>query len=125
MAINSYWRPGDYRWSFNPDWGPGAPLHDSMANQTTEGRHDYFGHWLGQQGYLGSDLESDFARSLWSRFDQGYNAARFENPDIKWTDYLSDRAGSIRDIVAATDPESRGVDRRQYSGSARWLQRGW
>lgn len=125
MAINSYWRPGDYDWTVNPDWGPGAPLHDNMANETAQGMRDYFGNWLGHQGYLGNDVQSDFARSLLNKFEQGYHASRFDDPMLKWTDYLEDRKGTIGDMAAATDPQSRGVNRRQYSGNARWLQRGW
>ena len=126
MAINSYWKPGDWTWAVNPNYGQGgSPLHDIAANTDREGRKGYFGNWLGNQGYLGTDMESDFARSLYDKFDQGYTAGTFENPDLKWTDYLDTWVGKIGDLAAGTDPQSRGVDKRRYSGDARWLQRGW
>lgn len=127
MAINSYWRPGDWEYAVNPNFGQGgSPMHDQMANNSgREGRSGYFANWLGQQNYLGTDMNSDFARSLLDRFEQGYSAGQFENPDLKWTDYLDTWRGKIGDLAAGTDPQSRGVDARRYSGDARWLQRGW
>lgn len=125
MAINSYWRPGDWEWSLGKPF-KGTPLHDTMANSGGQNaRSGYYANWLGGQGYLGDDITSDFARSLLNKFEQGYSAAQFEDPDIKWTDYLDQYQGKVGDIISATDPLSRGVDRRRYSGNARWLQRGW
>lgn len=99
----------------------GSPLHDWQAELDKQG---YFANQLGQQGYLGIDTQSDLARSLYNRFEQGYSASLFNNPDMKWTDYLDQYRGKIGHVMAGMDPQSRGVRSNQYVGGARWLPRG-
>lgn len=114
-----FYEPGKSGWSHATPF-EGTNLHNWMAEFEKQG---YYGNWLGKQGMLGSDVKSDFGRSLYNRFEQGYKANQFENPDLKWQDYLGSYQNKFKDVAASYDPESRGESRSQYVGGARWLPR--
>jgi hypothetical protein len=117
MAITSYWTPGQY--GVQPDY-TGSPLYNWQADLDRQG---YYANFLGSQNYLGGDMRSDLARSLYNRFDQGFSAAQFERPDLRWSDYLRQYEGKIGDVIQGIDPGSRGVRRNDFVGGARWLPR--
>lgn len=112
-----YWEPG--QGSALPGFD-NSPVHEWMAENDPQG---YYGYWLGKQGYLGNDMNSDFARSLQSKFQQGYKAEQFANPDADWRSYLDRKTGQVKDIAMSIDPRSRGVSRNQFVGGSRWLPR--
>lgn len=123
MAINSrpspfdFYRPGQFS---GPDWKRG-PLWEHMTRENPQG---YFGNWLGQQGLMGNDVQSDFARSLYNRMYGGYESAQFDQPDLDWFQYLDQYQGKMRDVTHSFDPQSRGLRPSQYVGGARRLPRG-
>lgn len=98
----------------------GSPVQDWQAELDKQG---YYANFLGRQNFLGGDVRSDMARSLYNKFDQGYSAALHDSPDLKWTDYLRQYEGKIGDVIQSVDPGSRGVRRSQYVGGSRWLPR--
>lgn len=122
MAINSrpsrfdFYQPGQFQ---GPDWTRG-PLYEQLSRENPEA---YFSHVLGQRGLLGNDVNSDFARSLYSRMYQGYEASLFDQPDLDWIDYLDKYQNKMRDMTQGFDPASRGVRSNQYVGGARRLPR--
>lgn len=101
---------------------PGSPLYDWMAELDPEG---YFGNWLGKQGYMGLDTQSDLMRSLMGKLQLGHAAAKFDDPDIDWISYLDQYQNKLPKLVAGMGPESRGIDKPTYvgSGSTRILPR--
>lgn len=123
MAINSsntFYDPNSgYGWD-QPSSFDNTEFFRQMARQNPE---QYYGYWLGGQGKLGMGVNDDFARSLYSRFRQGFEAAQFVNPNYEWTDHLKQYTGRLSDIAAGIDPQSRGVVRNRYVGGARWLPR--
>lgn len=122
MALNSrpsrfdFYQPGQFQ---GPDWNRG-PLFEQLARDDPEG---YFGYVIGQQGGLGTGVDDDFRRSLYSRLQQGYQASKFDQPDLDWIDYLDKYQGRMRDMTQSFDPASRGVRSNQYVGGARRLPR--
>jgi hypothetical protein len=106
------------------DWSGGdfttTPVHDWTAELNKQG---YFGNWLGRQGLLGSNNESDVARSMYNRLDQGFQAGLFNNPEDTWVNYLNRHQYNMRDILASMDPGSRGISPYQFVGGSRWLPR--
>lgn len=85
----------------------------------------YYGNWLGKQDMLGVNNQSDLARSLENRFQQGYQAQLIDNPDFKWADYLDAQQPNMSKIIAGIDPGSRGYQPGLYTGqgNTRWLPR--
>jgi hypothetical protein len=100
----------------------GSEIYDWMAELENEA---YYGNWVGKQGLMGTDRQSDLARSLYGRFRQGYDASLFDNPDYAWADYLESQSGEMPKILAGIDPDSRGYSPGAYvaNGQARWLPR--
>jgi hypothetical protein len=100
----------------------GSELYDWMAELENEA---YYGNWIGKQGMMGTDRNSDLARSLYGRFKQGYDATLFDDPDYAWADYLEANAGEIPKIIAGIDPDSAGRNPGAFvaNGQARWLPR--
>lgn len=122
---NRFNQPNGFQfWEPNPRGAlpgyEGSPLYDWMAELN---KKQYFSNFLGKQGLLGNDMNSDLARSLENKMMQGYEASQFENPDYKWQDHLKKYEGKMRDVALSIDPQSRGVNYRQYQGGARWLPR--
>lgn len=115
---HQYYNPT--QWKDAPYTFPETPAHDWTAELE---RRSYFGNWLGRQNLLGSNNQSDLARSMYDRMEQGYEAGLFDNPEDKWVDYLDRHQYKMRDITASMDPESRGVAPNKYTGGARWLPR--
>lgn len=97
-----------------------SPAYDWMADLEREA---YYGNFLGREGLMGFDNQSDAARALFSRLHQGYEAATFENPDYDWKTHLDRYKGRIPDLLQSIDPATRGIDPSRSTGGARWLDR--
>lgn len=107
----------DPNWKGNQVW-----QYDAQNGQSK----DYYASWLGSQGLLGNDLNSDYARGLQNQFEQGYGAEQLNNPKETWIQYLNKYQGKIQGMMLQnTTPEQRGDSRKQFGGlgDARYLPR--
>lgn len=104
-------------------WYGNSAWQNEINNSNQEG---YYANWLGNQGLLGMDMNSDYARSLYNKFYQGYNAQRLQNSSVTWQDYLNQFTGKLQGIMNSTStPEERGINQKQFGGlgDVRWLPR--
>jgi hypothetical protein len=82
----------------------------------------YFTHLLAQRGYGGLDNKSNTARNLYGRTVDAYGAARLQNNELKWKDFLDPL--DFDAMITGMMPGQRGEDRSNtVPYNVRWLQR--
>lgn len=105
-------------------WGAANSYMDTYpGSQDIEmNPESYFTHVLAQRGYGGLDNQSNVVRNLYGRTVDAYGAARLQNNELKWKDFLDpmDFNAMLTDMM----PEQRGANKSNLVPyNVRWLPR--
>lgn len=129
MALSSYPGAGGSNPFYNPgfDYWKGQEFpfpHEIPQDQWIYGEQNPEGPWTGklaQMGFGGMNPKGQWGRSLYSRAQEGFQAAHVANPSVAWQDYL--RTLDIPGMYAGLGPEEKGYNDQQFGGPARWQRR--
>lgn len=113
------WYDPNSRYGWTGNFYPDTPLADTDLNNYN--REGAWGDFLQTNGFGGTGTTGEYGRSLWSRANQGYDAARTRNPILKWTDYL--KTLNLDQIAASASPQARGENTQRYVGPLRYQMR--
>jgi hypothetical protein len=119
----------------NPWYDPGSSYGSSQNWFTTPFSRDYmspqvpqgeFMAYLSNNGLGGFDRASQFGQSLYGKSQSGWQAAKLNNPELSYRDYLNQYLGGngIRNIWAGMSPDQRGEQPGRYMGHATFRGRG-
>jgi hypothetical protein len=92
-------------WRYGEEIEPGAPWTAKLA----------------QLGYGGLDPRGMWGRQLFSRAREGYAAARQQNLNLQWQDYLKNI--DVNRMWAGLSPSDKGYSDAQFGGPPRWQRR--
>lgn len=127
------WNPNSfYDGSSNYGWTPATPgggeYYDSPQAKTVlepTVPRGAFTRWLSGQNATGTGRRDLFAQSLFSKAQQGWEAAQLSNPYLLFRDYLGGLSPNfVDDQWAKLTPEQRGESPQKYAGPVRWMSRG-
>jgi hypothetical protein len=117
---NPFYNPNFNYWRGTPyPFLPGKPQADWLYGE----RHNE-GPWtayLASLGFGGLNTKGDWARSLYGRAQEGYEAAHGQNPVVNWQDYL--HTLDLPKIYAGLGPDEKGLNDAQFGGPVRWQRR--
>ncbi len=98
---------------------PGSPGYNMYGTQNPAA---YYYMNMGQQGLGGLDARSQTAQGMYRDFAAGYEAAKFQNPELLFPDFMEQQ--NVPDLMDQMSEEQIGIDRRRYQDRSRWGFRG-
>jgi hypothetical protein len=77
--------------------------------------------YLAELGFGGMNTKGAWARGLYGRAGEGFQAARQRNEVLDWQDYLATL--NIPQMYAQLTPGEKGYNDAQFGGPVRWQRR--
>lgn len=102
------------------NWYNTPLVRDDLSQTMPQGE---FERYLSTAGFGGFGNEDQWARSLYGRTQQGYQAAELNNPNLSYRDYLTGLGSDwLRTAYANLTPNQRGGG--SQPGQTRWVSWG-
>jgi hypothetical protein len=98
---------------------PGSSGYNMYGTQNPAA---YYYMSMGQQGLGGLDARSQTAQGMYRDFAAGYEAAKFQNPELLYPDFMEQQ--NVPGLLDQMSEEQIGIDRRRYQDRSRWGFRG-
>lgn len=90
---------------------PGSPGYNMYGTQNPAG---YYYNRLGRLGLGGFDARSQAAQGMYRDVAAGYEAAKFENPELWFPDFVEMQ--DIPSLLEQMSEQQLGIDRSRFSG---------